>query len=68
MIVSVFTDDTRKDKIAEFYDSYMPLFFLHGLLEEARYNDRNSSVTFAVRQEPLKQNTAWDEVVERSHE
>ena len=68
MIINFYSDGEKRDKVAEFYDTVIPTLFMRGVLEEAKDNERDTQYTFTVRQEPLKQKTAWDEVVERSHE
>lgn len=50
MIVSVFTDGERKDKIAEFYDTNFPCAFLRGVLVEAEELEENRQLMFTVRQ------------------
>lgn len=52
MIISVFSDGGKKDKIAELYDTKYPCAFLRGLLEENREDESEAEFTFTVRQEP----------------
>lgn len=49
MIVSVFSDGEKKDKIADFYDCCYPTTFLRGILEEARELEKDTQLTFSCR-------------------
>ena len=49
MIVSVFSDGEKKDKIAEFYDCQYPTTFLRGVLEEANEDEKDTQLTFSCR-------------------
>lgn len=51
MIISVFSDGEKKDKIAEFYDTLYPCSFLRGVLEESREEEKDAQLTFSIRQE-----------------
>ena len=51
MIVSVFSDGERKDKIAEFYDTLFPTSFLRGVLEESREDETEAQLFFVCRPE-----------------
>lgn len=55
MIVSVFSDGERKDKIAEFYDTNFPCAFLRGVLVEAEELEENRQLMFTVRQNVYEQ-------------
>lgn len=51
MIVSVFSDGEKKDKVAEFYDTSYPCTFLRGLLVETQEQENESQLMFVARQE-----------------
>lgn len=60
MIVSVFADGERKDKVAEFYDTKLPTTFLRGILEESREHEMDTSFTFQSRMECNVCFGGWD--------
>ena len=62
MIISVFTDGEKKDKIAEFTDVKYPTSFLRGLLEESREQEKEVQFMFTVRQ--TQEVTTHEEVLE----
>ena len=51
MIVSAFSDNEKKDKVAEFYDTTYPCSFMRGLLTESQEQEKDLQITFVARQE-----------------
>lgn len=49
MIISVFSDGAKKDKVAEFYDCKYPTSFLRGVLEETQEDEEETELTFVCR-------------------
>lgn len=51
MIITVFEDGEKKNRVAEFYDTKYPCAFLRGVLEEAREDETDAQLVFAARQD-----------------
>ena len=51
MIISVYSDGEKHDKVAEFYDTNYPTSFLRGILEETREDEKDAQLVFVVRSE-----------------
>lgn len=50
MIISVFSDGNKRDKVAEFYDTKYPTSFLRGILEETKEDEAETQLMFVARQ------------------
>lgn len=50
MVISVFSDGTKKDKVAEFYDTSYPCSFLRGVLTETQELEGEAQLMFVARQ------------------
>lgn len=49
MVVSVFADGTKRDKIAEFYDTHYPTAFMRGVLEESKEDEEDVQMMIVCR-------------------
>ena len=61
MIISVFADGEKRDKIAEFYDVDYPTSFLRGILIEAINSCKDAELTITCRQDARK--TQYDKMM-----
>lgn len=55
MIVSVYSDGLKQDKIAEFYDTEFPCLFMRGLLIQAQELEKDIEVTFTAHDKIVKE-------------
>lgn len=49
MIVTVYQDGTKRDKIAEFYDTEYPTSFMRGVLEKSKEREEDAQMMIVCR-------------------
>ena len=55
MIVSAFSDGSKHDKIAEFYDTEFPCLFMRGVLIQAQELEKDIEITFTAHDKIVKE-------------
>ena len=55
MVVSVFADGTKRDKIAEFYDAEYPTSFIRGVLEKSKEREEDTQMMIVCRHDKNKE-------------
>ena len=49
MIISMYSDGEKKDKVAEFYDTHYPTTFMRGVLEESKEDEEDVQMMIVCR-------------------